>query len=100
VAHAGALFGGEQVRSGGAEVCDGLGTIGRGGVGDVDDGFDAVERASSPSPVSRSTPRERLIATTSCPWCSRADTVRVPMWPVAPATTMRMGVSSRLAPHR
>ncbi len=46
--------------------------------------------ASRPWPVDRSTPFERLIATTSCPAPFRAATTRAPMFPVAPATAIRM----------
>ena len=53
-----------------------------------------VRASSRPSPVKRSTPRERLIGTTSWPSRSRAATVRLPMLPVAPATAMRMVMSS------
>src|SRR5262245_48902224 len=53
--------------------------------------------SSRPSPVSRSTPSERPMRTASWPRPSRADTVRAPMWPVAPATAMRMLLSLRLA---
>ena len=46
--------------------------------------------ASKPWPVVRSTPSERLMRMASCPSLSRAETVRAPILPVAPATAIRM----------
>ena len=46
--------------------------------------------ASKPWPVIRSTPCERLMGMASCPFLSRAETVRAPILPVAPATAIRM----------